>query len=239
MADSVTIGMMDEGLLAWRCLHGGPLTARSIEDLPAGDGMPWAELRARNVPLLTGLTQAYGSCAVLARDGEVVVGTLRFYPKALCRSPRFEAYGMCLQQQPPNGPPEEISGAALPPPAELPDRTLFVHCLMVAPDAAGRASYRRRGIARRMAGHLVGWARASGWTAVEAMAYEDLEIVYAITGVAGRGFWEGLGFSIAAAGTEPALDRYPDLLKAFTEQARARGLSAEAARTRYTMRLAL
>lgn len=239
MPDDVTIEMMGEEFLVWRCLHGGPLTIKSIEEYPAGSDLPWAEFRARNVPILTRLTRTYGSCAVLARDGEAVVGTLRFYPKALCPPARFEAYGVCLQQPRPDGPPEDMASAHMPPVEELSDKTLFVHCLMLAADAAGRPSYRRRGIGRRMALRLMEWAGGRGWAAVEASAYEDLDIVYSLTGVAGKSFWAGLGFSVAEVGTEPAFDHYADILKVLIEQGRARGLSADAAKARYTMRLAL
>lgn len=239
MPDDVTIEMMAEEFLVWRCLHGGPLTTKSIKECPADNDIPWAEFRARNVPLLTKLTQTYGSCAVLARDGDAVVGTLRFYPKALCTTPRLECYGVCLQQPRPGGPPEDMASAHLPPVDGLSDKTLFVHCLMLAADAAGRPSYRRRGIGRRMAARLMEWAGGRGWAAIEAMAYEDLDFVYSVTGVAGKGFWAGLGFSVAEAGTEPAFEHYPDMLKVMIEQGRARGLSADAVKAKYTMRLAL
>jgi ribosomal protein S18 acetylase RimI-like enzyme len=197
--------------------------------------MPWQELRARNVPLLGKLTRIYGSCAVLARDGEAVVGTLRFYPKALCVFGPSGA-GMCLQQPCPNGPPDDMASAHFPPIEQLADKTLFVHCLMLAADAPGRPSYRRRGFGRRMAERLMEWAGQGGWAAVEATGYEDLEIVYSVTGVAGKTFWERLGFRVAEVGVEAGFEQYPDILKVLIEQGRAVGLSADAAKTKYTMR---
>lgn len=239
MPNGVTIEMMAEEFLVWRCLHGGPLTTESIEEWPADAGMPWQELRARNVPLLGKLTRSYGACAVLARDGEAVVGTLRFYPKALCPAPRLDCFGMCLQQPHPNGPPDDLASAHFPPIEQLADKTLFVHCLMLAADAPGRPSYRRRGFGRRMAERLMEWAGQGGWAAIEATGYEDLEIVYSVTGVAGKTFWERLGFRVAEVGVEPGFDQYPDILKVLIEQGRAVGLSADAAKTKYTMRLKL
>jgi GNAT superfamily N-acetyltransferase len=237
--EELVVEMMGEDFILWRCLHGGPLTRESIEQWPQDQALPWAEFRARNVPLLSKLTRAYGACAVLARDGEAVVGTLRFYPKALCPTPRLDCFGMCLQQPRPNGPPDNFAEADFPPLDQLADKTLFVHCLMLAADAPGRPSYRRRGFGRRMAERLTEWGREKGWQAVEATAYEDLDIVYSVTGVAGKTFWERLGFHVAEVGVEAAFEHYPDILKVVIEQGRALGLSADAAKTKYTMRLEL
>ncbi len=52
-------------------------------------------------------------------------------------------------------------------------------------------------IGSRMARALVEWAGASGWRAVEAYAYQDLPLIYAITGTAGKRFWDKLGFRVA------------------------------------------
>ncbi len=151
---------------------------------------------------------------------------------------------MCLQQLAPNGPPEDMARAEFPPLERLPDRTLFVHCLMLAPDARGadaygRPSYRRRGIGTRMARRLIEWAGERGWDAVEATAYVDLDMVYSITGVAGRSFWEALGFEAVETGVEAGFDQNPDILKVIVEQGRARGLSAEDVKAKYTMRRTL
>lgn len=238
MSEDVIIEMMSARLIVWRCLHGGPLTAQSLDQWPTGDGVPWADFRARNLPLLSTLTEAYGACAVVARGGDAVVGHLRFYPKAVCT---FAAGGaaMCLQQKAPYGPPDNAGGAGFPPMEQLPDKTLFVHCLMLARAEQGRPSYRRRGIATRMARALIQWATEKGWRAVEATAYEDLDTVYATTGAAGKSFWQKLAFRITEQGTEAAFEDYPELLGAMVEEGRARGLSPEDVKRKYTMRLDL
>lgn len=239
MGDDVAIGMAAEGFVPWRCLHGGPLTERSIEQLPGDQGIPWAEFRARNMPLLKKFTRIYGGCAVVARDGERVVGTLRFYPKALCTFTASGGAMMCLQQAHPAGPAHDFAQTDFPPLEQLEDKSLFVHCMMIAPAPQGEPGYRRRGIGTRMARHLIEWARARGWHAIEATAYEDLDIVYGVTGVAGRTFWEKLGFRVAAMGVEPGFEQYPDILRAMIEQGRALGLSAEDVKRKYAMRLGL
>jgi hypothetical protein len=76
MIEDVVIEPMTEEFIVWRCLHEGPLTCETIDQ--------WLAYRERNIPLLRKLIQTYGTCAIVARDGEMVVGQLRFYPKVLC-----------------------------------------------------------------------------------------------------------------------------------------------------------
>jgi hypothetical protein len=225
--------MMSEDFILWRCLHGGPLSAESIEQWPPDQRIPWAEFRARNVPLLAKLTRVYGGCAVVAREGDRIVGMLRFYPKAVA------GREFCLQQAHPAGPAEDFARAAFPPLEQLSDRTVVVHCLMTGSPHQKDNPYQRKGIGARMARHLIEWARQRGWQAIEATAYRDLDIVYGVTGVAGKRFWEKLGFRVVEEGTEPGFECYPDILRVMIEQGRALGLSAEEVKRKYTMRLDL
>ena len=82
MGDEVVVEMMPADFILWRCLHGGPLTRDNLERCEPNPQVDWAGVRSRNVPLLRALTEAYGACAVVAREGDRIVGTLRFYPRA-------------------------------------------------------------------------------------------------------------------------------------------------------------
>ncbi len=235
----VTITTMTQDFLLWRCLHGGPLDRRSIEQWEPNSSMPWAALRARNVPLLRKFTQVYGACAVVALAGERVVGQLRFYPKHVCSL--SGAGGMCLQQDFPNGPAEDFAGTSFPPLSELQDKTLLVHCLMTGSPQQPENPYQRKGIGSGMARALVEWARASGWRAVEAYAYQDLPLIYAITGTAGKRFWDKLGFRVAEAGVEQAMvgEGEEGFGQALRRQAQECGLPPDSVTRKYTMRLDL
>ena len=136
----ITFAMLKEDFLLWRCLHGGPLDHRTIEQWPPDSTMPWQALRARNVPLLKKLTQVYGACAVVALDHEQVVGQLRFYPREVCALAGAGAEFMCLQQRAPNGPPDDFVEAVFPPLSQLKDKTLFVHCLMTVSRLSRRST---------------------------------------------------------------------------------------------------
>ena len=237
MIEDVVIEPMSEQFILWRCLHGGPLSRQTIDQWPPDDSMPWPKFRARNVPLLRKLIEAYGTCALVARDGDEVVGTLRFYPKALFSTARGAMF--CLQQDWPAGAAEEIAAADLPPPPELEDRTLVVHCIMTGSPSQKHNPYQRKGIGQRLVRALASWAAQRGWEAIEVTTHEDLDVLYAITGSAGKGFWAKLGFRLIKAEPEPAFEEAGDLLRTMREEADARGLDPAVVTNRYLMRLDL
>ena len=234
--DELIVEPMGGEFIVWRCLHGGPLTRESI-DRPAHHPLiDWPSTRKRNLPLLRKLVGTYGSCAILARDGGRVVGTLRFYPMELCSFGEAGA-GFCLQQGAPAGPSEGLADRSWPERDALRERTLFVHCLMIAAPEGEPGRYRRQGLGTRMARELVRWARAEGWEAIEATAYEEVPWLYAIAGVAGRRFWEKLGFRVVRADTEAGMTG--QILEDVRRSAVAAGIPAEKAANRYAMRLDL
>jgi GNAT superfamily N-acetyltransferase len=233
--DSLVVEPMRMDLLLWRCLHGGPLDAASIDAPPPTPQVDWERARARNLPLLNRLTTTYGACAIVARDGAKVVATLRFYPRALCAFGEG-GEGFCLQHEPPAGPAVGLGTRELPSLQELADRTLFVHCLMIVSER-DQPDRRRRGLGTRMAQELIRWAEERGWGAIEANAYEDIPILYAISGVAGRSFWKKLGFRVVLEEVEVGIAG--ELLDRVRREADAAGIPTTRATTRSRMRLEL
>lgn len=235
--ENVVIEPMGEDFLLWRCLHHGPLSRDMMDSWPSGGEVPWERCRRRNLPLLAGLTRTYGACAIVARDGERIVGSVRFYPKAICDMPG--AGGLCLQQDPPAGPTEDFAEADFPPLSQIEDRTLVVHCLMTGSSLRKDNPYQRKGIGTRMAEALIEWARARGWRRIEADSFEDLPIIYEITGSAGHMFWEKLGFHLAERSPHPYLQEPSEFLVTLEQQAKALGIAPERAKDRLLMRLDL
>jgi len=235
MTEPLVVGMMSRDAILWRCLHGGSLTIDSIEEWTQNGSIPWAKLRARNLPFLMNLADTYGACAVVARIGGLFVGHLRFYPRAVWTLAE-PSLGMCLQQEFPCGPAESLGRSRLPPLEEVEDKTLVVHCMMLSSSGGGGESYRRKGIGTEMARTLIGWATANGWHSIEATAYEGLPIVYAITGQAGRNFWEKLGFRLIRTEHEPALDEETDFVRKMREEAMAQRLDPATLKNKYIMR---
>ena len=209
---------MAESFLLWRCLHHGPLSRDTIDRWPSGGEVPWERCRKRNLPLLAKLTRAYGACAIVARDGERIVGHLRFYPKAVCGM--AGAGCLCLQQDYPAGPAEDFAEEAFPPPAQIEDRDPR----RPLPDdgllpAQGEPVSAKGSSARRMVKALIEWAKANGWRRIEADSFEDLPIIYGITGSAGHTFWEKLGFRLVDRHPHPYLQDRSE----FVDHARRTG----------------
>jgi hypothetical protein len=229
----VTADFLRTHFLPWRCLHGGPLRKETVDAWDPGSAMPWAALRQRNVPLLQKLIDVYGACAVAAMDGDQVVGQLRFYPKAVWQ---MAGNGMlCMQQFPPGGPGEDFLSNHFPPQERLAEKTLVVHCLITC-SAPAENDYRRKGIGTRLVQGLAAWAGQNGWEAIEATAYAELDILYQVTGQAGKEFWEKLGFRLVETGEEEGFFQAADLLRAMQAEAQAKGLAPASITQRYTMR---
>jgi N-acetylglutamate synthase-like GNAT family acetyltransferase len=99
--------------------------------------------------------------------------------------------------------------------------------------------YQRQGIGTRMVRRLIQWAKANGWDRIEADSFEDLPIIYEITGSAGHSFWEKLGFHLADRHPHPQLRDRNQFVITLEEQAKAAGIPPEQARDQLIMRLDL
>lgn len=237
MTAEIVTAMMTPDFVLWRCLHDGPLSSDMIEDSDSAPGGTRARYRARNKALLTKLTELYGACAVMARSGEIIVGMLRFYPKAVWQK---EGAGfLCLQQDFPAGPRDDFASCEFPRRGDLGDQTLKVHCLMTRSPGTEGHLFRRLGIGTKMAQRLIEWAGESGWKRIEAEAFEDLPVVYEVTGSAGRTFWEKLGFHVAGRFPHPYLREPCEFVTRLEKEAANAGIGVDKAKDSIVMRLDL
>ncbi len=235
MHTNIVFEPMTKSFILWRCLHGGPLSKNTINVFPKNEGAEWGVHRGINIPLLNKIIQTYGTCAILARDGDQTVGFLRFYPKILYS---MEGAGaLCLQQAFPAGPSNCLEDQSFPLLEDIQDKTLKVHCLMTGSPFQEKNPYQRKGIGTRMARELIQWAKEKGWKRIETTANEDLELLYAHTGQAGRCFWEKLGFQVVKTEMEPRF--HGEFLTKLHEQAVTRNLNPEDVHNQYTMHIDL
>jgi len=237
MGEEIIIEPMTEKFILWRCLHSGPLSSRTIDKWPSDSKIDWERYRTRNIPLLVKLTRTYGACAILARADDRIVGHLRFYPRVIWDM--SSAGEMCLQQDYPNGSADDFVDTEFPPIEHIEDRTLAVHCLMTGSSQQDENPFQRKGIGTRMVRSLIQWARANRWEHIEVDAFEDIPIIYEITGSAGYTFWQKLGFNMADRHPHPHLQERNEFVETLEEQAIAIGISPERARDRLVMRLDL
>ncbi len=237
MDKEIIIEPMTEEFILWRCLHFGPLSGQTIDRCPSDSHIDWERYRARNIPLLLKLTRIYGACAILARIDDRIIGQLRFYPKIVCNMKDTE--GLCLLQDFPSGPAEDFAGSDFPPLQQIEDKTLTIHCLMTGSPQQKKNPFQRKGIGSRMVRSLIQWAKINGWESIEVDAFEDLPIIYEITGSAGLAFWKKLGFRLINRHPHPFLQEHNDFVEKLGKQARSEGISPERARDRLVMHLDL
>ena len=238
MIEGVVIEPMTREFILWRCLHGGPITREAVDQPEPHPSIPWTQLRARNVPLLSELTDVYGACALIAWHSERIVGQLRFYPKAVCQM-AAPGPGLCMQQTFPGGPADDLVDKTFPPLDLIDDKTLFVHCMMTGSPQQQENPYQRKCLGTRMVRTLIQWAKAKGWEHIEAHAFEDIPIVYEITGGAGHTFWEKIGFHVAERHPHPYLQSRDEFVVTLEEEAAALGIPPEKAKEQFIMRLDL
>jgi GNAT superfamily N-acetyltransferase len=159
--------MMDETCLLASCLHGGAVPLASLRE--ALSTPAWAE-REYNLPagalarFLQALCQRYGSAAVLAVEGDLVVGKLRFAPRQVERM----LDGICFQQTAEARRIAELDLETLPAREALTRRELRLDCYQVAPGYSGR------GIAKGLLSTALAWARTTGWQTVSSSAIRHI-----------------------------------------------------------------
>ncbi len=152
---------MDESFVLYRCAHFGPLSPSNIETLPHEiPGLPEGQFE-RNRQFLGRLIDAYGSCGMLAMDGDSVVGHVRFYPQVICDQHKFccqeAAYAIS----------QEMAEMELPALENRADRVLRIDCILVHKD------YRGQGLSHALLDGVLEWAREHDWTTVRAWASPD------------------------------------------------------------------
>ena len=147
------------------------------------------------------LTEAYGACAMLAWQGNTVVGFLPFTPAG------------CGQRLPScvhyvdDGDMREVAAFSPVPRNAMRPKVLKTHCLSV------KQSMRREGLGSEMVRYLVEWARANGWDRVQGWAFERSDFGWLPDIV----FWEKCGFKRGKARgwdeciTDPGFEYYMDL----------------------------
>jgi hypothetical protein len=237
MGGEVVIEPMSEKFILWRCLHYGPLSHQTIDQWPSDSQIDFEPYRTRNIPLLAKLTRTYGACAILAHDDDRVVAQLRFYPKVVWEM--HDAGELCLQQDFPNGPVDDFAEMEFPPLEKIDNKTLAIHCLMTGSSQQEENPYQRKGIGTRMVNFLNEWAKTKGWERIAVDAFEDIPLIYEITGSAGYTFWQKLGFRVVDRHPHPYLQERNEFVVKLEEQAKSVGISQERAKDRLVMLLDL
>jgi len=148
---------MNKDFVLFCCLHCGLLSPSSIEEkcsLPKGQSN-------RNKKLLARLIDTYGSCAMLAMEGDSVVAHARFYPETI-----YNQFEFCCQD-PNHAITQEMVEMKLPPLANLAERILRITCFFVHKD------YQGQGLSHKLIDAILEWAKNNAWKSVRCFAYPD------------------------------------------------------------------
>jgi GNAT superfamily N-acetyltransferase len=254
----IEIKPMDEGYLHLVCLHEGPVDTKTVE-VPSDRAVgghpphPWSDETLREVAeryrtekvyhprpadFMVDMICRYGTCALLAWEGQKVVGHLRFYPMEIAR--------LFVPPQDDLGP-KVLSWACEP---QEDEGTLWVQCVMtsrpyVGPDpdtVTGRnwlamaEAGARKGVGLKLVRGLIDWARGHDWQRIVKIAHADVDGFYGQMGGGGKAFWEKAGFRVAKAYYFRPENWKADFVNLAEAQGREKGLTVEEVWTWYRMR---
>ena len=152
---------MDKNFILFQCVHCGPLNPSNIGTKSRNIAGTSKEQLERNKKFLTRLTDTYGSCAMLAIEGNSVAAHARFYPQILldqvdfcCHDPKYAITQEMV----------EMNLPAIENPA---DRILKIDCFLVHID------YRGQGLSHALINGILDWAQSHDWKTVRAHAASD------------------------------------------------------------------
>ena len=152
---------MSKDFILFRCLHDGPLSPSNIETKSMNIGSLSKKQLDRNKKLLTRLIDAYGSCAMLAMEGDSVIAHARFYPQII-----YNRFKFCCHD-PKHIISQEMVEMNLPPLTNPTERILRITCFFVHKD------YRGQGLSHKLINAILQWAKNNGWKSVRCFAYQD------------------------------------------------------------------
>jgi len=152
---------MDKDFILFRCLHNGPLSPSNIETKSMNIASLTKEQIDRNKKLLRRLIDTYGSCAMLAMEGDSVIAHARFYPQII-----YNQFKFCCHD-PKHIITQEMVEMNLPPLTNPTERILIITCFFV------HKNYRGQGLSHKLIDTILKWAKNNAWKSVRCFAYPD------------------------------------------------------------------
>jgi len=179
--------MIDESCLLPYCLHSGAVPLASLSHpeeararFEAEHGLPHSPV----AEFLQALSRNYGAVGVIAVDGDVIVGKVRFAPRYL-----FGGTDQgCVQSEDGVKAIKAVELEKLTPFEDLRPKSLFIWCFQALPAYAGQ------GIGTSMLRTLIAWARENGWEEMHASAIGHIRPLLDWTGAFSIDRYRNLGF---------------------------------------------
>ena len=145
---------MNKDFILFCCLHCGPLSPSTIDEKCS---LPEEQID-RNRQFLGRLIDAYGSCAMLAMEGDSVVAHARFCPQII-----YNQFEFCCQD-PNHAISQEMVKMKLPLLAKTAKRILRITCMFVHKD------YQGQGLSHKLIEAILKWAKSNAWKSVRCFA---------------------------------------------------------------------
>jgi len=196
----IDIRAMDEDFIVYRKMYQAPLTRENI-----GKINPWdwrehlEEFRAKGwqkviEDFFRKHIRAIGSCAVLAWEGEGVIGKMYFTTKEVWAAFRQTGAFMCVEHECMPKAILTFTDEQLQTLLASQSRTLRIACFNIG---HSDARYQGKGIATAMVEFLKQWGRERGWRWIEAWSVPDVVPEAALGGfILRRSAWERRGFHV-------------------------------------------
>ena len=198
----IDIRPMDESFIVYRKMYVPPLTPANIGTIAPHDDVEQLDL-FRKKGWLTTLEEffrteirALGSCAILAWDGDGVIGKMHFTTKEMYDAFRQTGGWYCVDHESMPNTIRSLSDDDVQKALASPSRTLFIVCFNVG---HFDTRYHGKGIASAMLECLKSWARDRGWRRLEISSCPDVVPFRALGPQIPRREWlEKRGFFIAS-----------------------------------------
>ena len=206
----IDIRPMDESFIVYRKLYVPPLTPENIGIIAPHDDPPQLERFRREGWLkiieqfFTKQVRALGSCAILAWDGDGVIGKMHFTTKEMYNGFRQVGGWYCVDHESMPNIIQSFSGEELAILLASETKTLFMVCFNVG---HFDSRYHRQGIASAMVQLLKDWARQRGWRRIETLSCPDIVPFRCLGPQHMRRSWlEQRGFSVVKETRVPTED---------------------------------
>jgi GNAT superfamily N-acetyltransferase len=173
----IDIRAMDEDFIVYRKMYQPPLTRDNIGKVNPGDWAEHLEKFRKNgwqeliKEFLRKQICAIGSCAILAWDGDGVIGKMYFSTKELWDACRKADCWLCVENESMPKFIQSLSDSQLAELLHSPTRTLRIICYNIGHQDE---RYHGHGIARAMIEYLKQWASQRGWRRLIAEACPDI-----------------------------------------------------------------
>lgn len=173
----IDIRAMDEDFIVYRKMYQAPLTRENIGRVNPGDCVEQLETYRKNgweaqiQEFFRKQIRALGSCAILAWDGDGVIGKMRFTSKEMWDACRQADCWLCVVSDTMPKFIESLSDARMQALLDSPSRTLRMLCFNIG---HSDERYHGQGIAKAMVEYLKQWAGSHGWRHLVARACPDI-----------------------------------------------------------------